>query len=293
MIMKRAAAFWILAFVVTIASAIYQRMTGPTYPVSGKVVVGGKTVVYRFLRSHDTSGDAPVEVATGDSSATGIMEWKRYKSSDPWMRVPMSNARGTLSASLPRQPAAGKLEYMVMVTSTGEESMLPKEGGVVLRFKGEVPAAVLIVHIFCMFSAMLLSARTGLEFFNPEPKYRRLIPWTIGFLAVGGLILGPIVQKFAFDAYWTGWPFGHDLTDNKTIVALLGWIVAAWMLRRGRDVRAWALGAAILVMAVYMVPHSVLGSELDYSKVSPASGGTKSQRPPSPISPDSVAKPPQ
>ena len=93
-------------------------------------------------------------------------------------------------------------------------------------------------------------------------------------LAVGGLILGPVVQKYAFDAYWTGWPFGHDLTDNKTLVAVLAWLAVLWAWRRGRNAKAWALGAAIIVFLVFMIPHSVLGSELDYSKMPP---GTQSR----------------
>ena len=86
----------------------------------------------------------------------------------------------------------------------------------------------------------------------------------MGVLAVGGMILGPVVQKFAFDAYWTGWPFGHDLTDNKTLVAIIAWAAAAVATRRGKNPKPWAIGAATVTLAVFMIPHSVLGSELDY-----------------------------
>jgi hypothetical protein len=78
------------------------------------------------------------------------------------------------------------------------------------------------------------------------------------------LILGPIVQKYAFDAYWTGWPFGYDLTDNKTLIAFIAWIAAAVAIPRVRNPRWWLLGAAAVVLVVFMIPHSVLGSELDY-----------------------------
>ena len=208
-----------------------------------------------------------MEVWTGSAGVRGVMEWKRFKTDDPWTAVPMTYADSALTATLPAQPAAGKLQYRVRLAAGGEEAVLPRGEDVVLRYKGEVPTAVLIVHVLCMFSAMLLSTRTGLEFFNPRPNLGRLIPWTIGLLAVGGLVLGPIVQKYAFDAYWTGWPFGHDLTDNKTLVAILGWVGAFWALKREKRPRAWALGAALLVLAVYMIPHSVLGSELDYKKM--------------------------
>jgi hypothetical protein len=278
--MKRSAQLWTLACIITVSSAVYQRMTGPTYPVSGRETVGGTRVVYRLLRSHDTSGDAPVEVTIDDPAASGVVEWKRFNSGDPWTAIPMHRDGLTLSARLPRQPEAGKLEYRVIVLSGQAKAIIPTGGELVMRFKGEVPASILIVHIFCMFAAMLLSTRTGLELFHPEPGYRRLMLWTIGFLAVGGLVLGPIVQKYAFDAYWTGWPVGHDLTDNKTVAALLGWITVAWMQWRGRDVRKWAAGAAVFLLAVYMIPHSVLGSELEYSKTP----GVREAAPSSPAS---------
>ena len=98
-----------------------------------------------------------------------------------------------------------------------------------------------------------------------EQKFKKLILWTIGFLFAGGLILGPIVQLFAFDALWTGWPVGTDLTDNKTAVALLAWVVTGIALRNSHRSKAWVLLAAIITLVVYLIPHSLYGSELDYN----------------------------
>ena len=73
-----------------------------------------------------------------------------------------------------------------------------------------------------------------------------------------------MVQKYAFSAYWTGWPFGTDFTDNKTLVMFLGWVVALVAVYRVKKPGPWVLGAAVLTLVAYAVPHSVLGSELDY-----------------------------
>jgi hypothetical protein len=78
------------------------------------------------------------------------------------------------------------------------------------------------------------------------------------------MILGPIVQKFAFGSFWTGVPFGWDLTDNKTLIAFLFWILAVVMnLKKERPV--YTILAAIVLLLVFSVPHSLFGSELDYS----------------------------
>jgi hypothetical protein len=85
------------------------------------------------------------------------------------------------------------------------------------------------------------------------------------------MMLGPVVQRFAFGAYWTGWPFGTDLTDNKTALMWVTWIVACLMTRWNRAPQALRRGlvviAALVMLAVYAVPHSVRGSQLDYSRL--------------------------
>jgi hypothetical protein len=179
----------------------------------------------------------------------------------------MQYNEGTLSAELPVQPPAGKLQYRVYLQDYKNTVALPDNEPVIIRFKGHVPTIVLIFHVIVIFSAMLFSARTGIETFSPTPKYLNLTYWTVGLLAAGGFILGPIVQKYAFDAFWTGWPFGHDLTDNKTAIAIISWVLAAWKVKKSSNPKNWILAAAIITIAVFLIPHSVLGSELDYSKV--------------------------
>lgn len=91
-------------------------------------------------------------------------------------------------------------------------------------------------------------------------------------ITVGGMVLGPFVQKHAFGEYWTGFPSGYDLTDDKTLVMWLAWLVACAVLglkerRIGAQERLAALLAAAVMIAVYLIPHSLRGSELDYSQV--------------------------
>jgi hypothetical protein len=183
------------------------------------------------------------------------------------MNVPMKYENGIHSAELPHQPPAGKLVYRVTLQDAQLTVTLPEKDAVVIRFRGDVPAVTLIIHVALMFIGLVVSTRAGLEFFSKEPKLKKLIVWTIGLFAVGGLIFGPIVQKYAFSAYWTGWPFGGDLTDNKTAAMIILWIVAAIALKKFKNPKRWALAAAVLTLVVYLIPHSVLGSELDYSKV--------------------------
>lgn len=265
--MKRSTLLWLIAFVLTVLTAAYQRMTGPTYPLSGETILDGKTIKYSLDRSHGGDGDHQIKIKNEDINIAGVLEWKRYNTNDGWHLVEMKYKNGYLSGNLPHQPKSGKLIYRINLTKGVDQITIPQNEPVVIRFKGEVPLFIIIPHVILIFMAMLFSTRTGLEFFNKEPNYKKLAYWTFGFLILGGMIFGPIMQKYAFGALWTGVPFGIDLTDNKTLIAVIGWIIALIALKKSAKPQRWIVFASILMFVIYLIPHSVLGSELDYNKM--------------------------
>jgi hypothetical protein len=264
--MKRTVLLWIISVVITLISVVYQRVTGPTYPVSGSAQLNGAPIPYKLIRSYDGTDNAPVQIKTDDSLITGVLFWKRYNTNDQWTLVPLTFVEGTLKGELPHQPVAGKLMYKVELLRGETGASLPANGPIIIRFRDPVPIWVIVPHVLAMFCAFLFAARAGLEFFNKEPQFRRFIFATLGFLFLGGFILGPLMQYFSFNLWWTGWPLGTDLTDNKTAVAFLAWVVAAIALNKAKNPRYWALGASIVMIVVYLIPHSMFGSEYDYSK---------------------------
>ncbi len=252
---------WVLALALTLVSAAWQRVSGPTYPVSGEVRLGDRTIHLRLERSHGGAGDQPVVVEAPDCGVTGEMAWRRFPARGPWTLVPMRRDGATLVAVLPHQPEAGKLEYRVTLRLGGGTALFPARPAVT-RFKGEVPAAILLPHIVAMFAAMLFSNRAGLSALAGGPGQRGLAVTALLLLVVGGFVFGPAVQKAAFGSWWTGVPYGWDLTDNKTLLAGVAWLLAVWRLRGGRRARAAVLAAALATLAVFAIPHSVWGSEL-------------------------------
>lgn len=263
----KTAGLWILSLLLMGAFAIYQRTTGPTYPVSGKVVIKGETVKYKLLRSHDTGMDAPIEIMVPEG-VSAVFRYKRFKSHDEWTTVAITADGNRIKAGIPHQPAAGKVEYQLALMD-GENAYPLTEEPIVIRFKGKVPDFVLVPHIFFMFFAMVFGIRTSLEAILRRKNTFRLTTITVILMFIGGLILGPIVQKYAFDAYWTGWPWGTDLTDNKTIIMFVFWAIAWLRLRKNAENKVWPVVAMLVMVAVYLIPHSMLGSEIDHTKTSP------------------------
>jgi len=264
------ALLWFVASIITLGSAVYQRVTGPTYPVRGKINIGTNTISFKLLRSEIVSKKAAIILDVPDTTISGYVQFRRYKSYDDWTIVPFQRLNHKLVAYLPHQPPAGKLLYFVWLENGNRKVSLTGKKPVILRYKGAVPAAILIPHVLLMFLAMLFSNRTALEALDTRGNPHKYILWTIGLFFIGGLILGSLVQKYAFGQFWTGIPLGYDLTDNKTLLVTLGWIWA-WIKNRDRkNGRGWILLAAVLTLLVYLIPHSLLGSELDYTKLHPS-----------------------
>jgi hypothetical protein len=265
--------WWVFAVVFTVAMARYQKMTGPTYPVSGKVTLNNTTYKYSLIRSAENEKDAEIALNIPDTAVHGTITYKRFKSNDTLSTVPLTRKNDTLYFMMPKQPAAGKMMYEITLQRGSEQEVLHAKNDkfIVMRFKGPVPLYILIPHILAMFLGLLFSTRTAIEALINGARTYKLALWTLGFLVVGGLILGPVVQKYAFGAYWTGWPmkgilnFG-DMTDNKTLLMVLAWVFAVMKLRKDPKNKVWPVVAAVMVLVVYLIPHSMLGSEIDHTK---------------------------
>jgi len=275
---------WILAFLLMLGAGVYQRLTGPTHPMRVSIEVAGESVTYRLVRAAWTDEQARIELPAVPGVEGGVVSWRRYPTRELWSEQPLARDGENWIAMLPIQPAAGKLEYSIDLSVEGSDVRLPdaERGNAILRYRDPVPLGVLIPHIFFMFFAVLIAWRAGLAALVHPFGLRRLAWWALGLFTVGGMILGPIVQNYAFGEYWTGIPFGWDLTDNKTLVMWLAWLVAALVLERvaRRDaggtvasdrssggVRALVLVASVVTVFVYLIPHSVQGSELDYDAI--------------------------
>ena len=271
---------WVGAFLIMAGAAIYQRRTGPTYPLRGEVTVGAEAYRYELIRSQETVTEARVALPVPGEGATGAMTYRRYPTSDDFTTVPLVEEEGEegpeLAAYLPVQPAAGKMEYYLELETADGAARIPDEVGadanIILRYKDPVPASLLIAHVVAMFFTVLIGMRTGLGALFAPGNIRVLVWVTLIGMTVGGLVLGPFVQKYAFGEYWTGFPWGYDLTDNKLLIMWVVWVAAAFALGVKPKTKAGAgratVGVAALVMTVvYLIPHSMRGSELDFAAV--------------------------
>jgi hypothetical protein len=269
---------WILAIIITLACFTYQDKTGPTYPLEGNYETAQGDVQFKFLRSETIGTDLKIMFLDPvPEGVSGYVQYRRYKSNDEWSTLEMVPGSFEFSrlgreefvegvgAELPYlEERAGKYEFFVFIDD-GETDPVSITGdkAIYARYKDSVPMWALLIHIVLIFASMTLAIRTTLEALFGE-KFKPLMFWTIGSLILGAFILGPLVQYYAFGVWWSGIPFGFDWTDNKVLLELVFWIIAAFMNRGDRKDRKSVILAGIVTLIVYFIPHSIFGSEFDY-----------------------------
>lgn len=299
----RSIVLWIGAVLLAAAAMIYQRATGPTYPLSGQFQVAGQNYQYELIRSdwsQETQEAARVTIPDPGPEVTANLYYKRFKTGDPFTKVPMQReeieGHQKLVGRLPAQPAAGKLAYYLVLETPEGQLRIPQKKraspqvrqgplsqllsffrptmgeNVIIRFKDHVPETVLWPHIGMMIFTILVGMRAALGALF-APGTMRLLAWlALLGMTIGGMILGPVVQKYAFGEYWTGFPFGGDWTDNKMLVMWIAWLTACTTLGFRPRKKEWpgrimVVLAALVMTAVYLIPHSMGGSELNYEKL--------------------------
>lgn len=274
--MMKQVLLWTAAIVLAGAAMIYQRSTGPTYEYKGNLEHAGESYKYELLRTHETTGGAKIELPqlkAGNYNAT--MHYKRYQTKDSFTPVEFQlDGDSRFVAQLPVQPAAGKMEYYVTGAVDGKEFNIPRKGeaNIVLRYKDPVSDYILIPHVTMMILVIIFGIRAGLSALFDGSTMRRWVVVAFSSMTLGGMILGPLVQKSAFGEYWTGFPFGGDFTDNKMLIMWLAWALALAIIgfkpkKNEKVSKSAVLVASVVMMIVYLIPHSMGGSTLDYDKV--------------------------
>ena len=267
---------WVLSVLLAAAAMIYQRSTGPTYEYKGYIEHGGEKYKYELLRSKETTDGAKIvlpNIEGKDYNAT--LHYKRYQTEDAITKLDFKlDNNNQFFAQLPLQPSAGKMEYFITGSIDGEKFFIPEDGekDIVLRYKDPVSDYILVPHVIMMIIVIIFGIRAALGAIFDVNTMRRWTAVAFTAMTIGGMILGPLVQKSAFGEYWTGFPLGGDFTDNKTLIMWVAWALALAIIGfkpKKKEIisRAAVLIAALVMMVVYLIPHSMGGSTLDYDKV--------------------------
>jgi hypothetical protein len=218
------------------------------------------------------------------------------------------------NGKIPGYPVGTNISYYFTVTDTnGKTTQLPKYapyslyGFNILPFRGEATPGLLITHVIFIVGAIFFVIAAGIYAFRYLRKgvgFNKTVQMAgiaTGMIFIGGFPLGFIIAYQVFGTPWTGIPFGWDITDNKTLVIFLFWVISLFMVRgtimtwfskgRGRfcpfrgliavskksalskdkkrkdtishnRFAKLAIIGSIITVALYLVPHSIMVSPM-------------------------------
>lgn len=194
--------------------------------------------------------------------------------------VPMAmEEMGVWYSVLPEYKKGTKIYYAIELRDgSGIVARMPEESGsfLFIKYKGKVSSIVLILHIIFMFASFYFMIQSfwsaigilvGRDWKMEAVGHAR---WVLISSFIGGWPLGFILNYQAFGVVWEGFPFGYDITDNKTQIMFIFWLASLLLVRgsflgRGeeRD-RLGARGFAVALMVsfvvsllLFIVPHSL------------------------------------
>lgn len=251
----------------------------------------GITIKHKTVPKKEGDGDAVISAkVTGIQSPENqvflFYKIKKKKSDifSPCNSVLMKQKEKELfEGVISHQPKGDKAFYYIKVTDKNGKGLLtlpePKKSEIKpirLKFEGEVPGFVLIPHILAMFGGVLFAFLSFFSIFDLKrkkislQKSVNLSKITLALLFLGTFPLGWALNWYAFGVLWEAFPFGKDITDNKTQIVFLFWLITLILVKGsflsgdpqknlfGEKTYFWMVFASFLVaIFMYLVPHSL------------------------------------
>ncbi len=146
--------------------------------------------------------------------------------------------------TIPGQVAGTEINYYLSVIDMNDHiTQQPKYAPYhtysfsILPSKGEATPALLIIHVLFIVGAIIFVLASGfysVKYLRTGKGFNKSVQMAgiaTGMIFIGGFPLGFIIAYQVYGTPWTGIPFGWDITDNKTLVILLYWVISLFLIR--------------------------------------------------------------
>lgn len=269
----------IIGIVCTLALLVLARRLTTGRPVDIDVEEGGYRIRHRTVTEQIGPGQPllAVRVVPGERCIARVELDTTYVKEFPRRPLFRKDAN-TFTSWLPDLGKGKRLGYAIRVWPGDTASVrLPADPDefFVLKFKGEASKPVIVAHVAFMFGAffaMFMAFLGALRILKGREGKKSTVNaarWVLALSFIGGWPLGFILNSQTFGPLWEGYPFGYDITDNKTQLIFVFWLVSLLLVwgsfigrgeekdRIGARAFAWAIVASFVVsLALFILPHS-------------------------------------
>ena len=173
--MKQIIILWISATVITFLAGFIQSGLSPYYPVTGTFGIEGKKVSYRLEKLYRGNEDYHIKILTDIEGLSGKIYWRVKNSDKSWKEIQMTSSPKVLEGNLPHLQPEKESEYFLKIFHKDKEYKIPGDRIVTIKFLGKVPTTIMNLYTFFVLFGILLSTRTGLEYFNEKSKIKNYL----------------------------------------------------------------------------------------------------------------------
>ena len=277
----------IIALILTLVLASVSRKLSERKP-EFKVIEDGRIKIEHTTVVEKVGGgdvDIQANISTPESFENYNINLVYRIGDGGFISIPMQhqeNDSANFSAVIPSQPKRTKVYYYLSVIDNQKNELtLPDRvyrlnQPFMIKFKGKLTPAVLIAHIIAMFAGIFFVFMV--LFYDIDLLRGRDVLKNVGnlsllatfFIFLGGMPLGWWVTYQTLGILWEGIPVGSDITDSKTLIIFLYWLILLYLMKGtilkknsklnvvgDKLVGVFVLMGVILTLLLYLIPHSI------------------------------------
>jgi len=230
-------------------------------------------------------GDAQIPVKVIGANKVKLfykIEEREFRSVD---MTPREGESDVFVASIPHHKKGTKAWYYIeaqkQIDGTKLTASLPDRNStnfdpILLKFEGAVPPYIIFSHVFSNFAAIFFSVLAvwkAVDLKKGKSTLKRSVVFsllTFIFLFLGFFVIGCALNYFAFGALWEAFPFGSDVTDSKSQIVLLSWLVTLFLVKgtilgknpsknsvSEKTYSTMVIISFVVTVVMYLIPHSL------------------------------------
>jgi hypothetical protein len=279
--------FWriLVAFIFTLLLLSFARKTTTVQSVHKTVEKSGILIDHNTVPKKVGEGDAVIPVKIngaeevrlfyriGEGKFQGVDMNPKEGENDVFVTFIPYHKKGTQAwYYIEAQKQIGDTKLAVSLPDKNSPNFKP----ILLKFEGDVTPYIIVSHVFCNFAAIFFSVLaifSAVDLKRGKSTLKKSVLFsllTFIFLFSGFFILGCALNYFAFGVMWEAFPFGTDVTDNKSQIVLLFWLVTLFLVKgtilgknpsknlvSEKTYSTMVIISFVVTVAMYLIPHSI------------------------------------
>ena len=281
---------YILAFILTLLLLIVARKLSSREPELIEVTYNDKKLAHTTVTEKVGPGKVRIEATLTTSESLDKYSLNLYykigKEGVKYSSLKMRSVEGApdkFITHLPSQSKGKRAYYYLSLSDNKGKTILtlPQQidllnDPLLIKFKGEVVPIILISHALAMFASVFFIALilfSALEILRGKDSLVKFSFYTLSATILsflGGVPLGILVTNQALGEYWGGFPIFTDVTDSKTSILILYWVILLFLMKgsafkkdktlnllKDKTLAFWGILGFLLTIMIYLIPHSI------------------------------------